>query len=293
MSKTIKPTLSVPIFGGEVTVHGFGVEHGCNFSFRGMDESLNATRSHQCIFDALASIPAACDYFAPSPVKMNAEIVRPAGMMNRKAWRYRRDVSPFGEFSLYRGMFADGLSHLNAWNGYAMSSADCALVVVKSGDLIIATHAGRDSIIDMRQMQGKPGRMFESVVDNICEWRLEEGGNLRGDAQVWIGFSLSPGPHFPHEKSSVLYPHNRTLVDYVTNTYGKECFSDDGEGGEHGWLDLKELIRRQFMRYGIPEGNIVLDDVCTRTDTKEGDPIWYSNVRDKTNRNLIAVVKNI
>lgn len=292
MSDTIKPTLSVPIFGGEVAVHAFGAEHGCNFSFRGIDASKDPLSTHADIFSALASIPARCDYFAPSPMKMNAGVVSALSLFNGKVAVHRRRSAPYGDFKLYRGAFADGLTGLNMWNGYAMSSADCALVVVKCGDLIIASHAGRGSVIDMNRMKGGPPRKFESVVESICAWIIAEKGCPKQNVLVWIGISLSPGPHFAHEKSSVTHPHNRTMVDYVTRKYGKACFADDGQGGNLGWLDLKELIRRQFIHHGIPEENVFLDDVCTCTDTKEEDYVWYSNVRDKENRNLIAVVKN-
>lgn len=292
MADTIKPTLSVPIFDGEVAVHAFGAEHGCNFSFRGIDASKDPLSTHEDVFSALASIPARCDYFAPSPVKMNAGVVSALNLFNGRVIVQKRRFPPYGEFKLYRGAFADGLTGLNMWNGYVMSAADCALVVVKCGDLIIASHAGRNSVIDMNRMKGDPPRTFESVVESIYRWCVAEKSCPKKNVHVWIGFSVSPGPHFAHKKSSTVHPHNRTMVDYVTRKYGKACFADDGQHGELGWLDLKELIRRQFVHHGIPEENIVLDDVCTCTDMKEGNYTWYSNVRDKENRNLIAVVKN-
>ncbi len=289
----IKPTVSVSLFGGEVRVDAFGCEHGQNFSFNGIDGSIDAHVTHAPIFAALSSIGATCDYFAPSPRLMNAEIVTPLQTVNglvSKKWLSKTMVQPSKQFHLYRGISADGLSGLNAWNGYVVSSADCALIVVKCDDMTIAAHAGRDSIIDMSFLKGGPRRKHESVVENICTSVL--GYEKLHRAKVWIGFSISAGPHFQYVKEDSRYPHNKKLVEYITRKYGKNCFKDDGQGRTLGWLDAKELIRQQFIHYGVSSKNIKLDSVCTYADTENGEYIWYSNVRNDAERNLMAVTVN-
>ncbi len=287
---SIEPTLSLPILGGEITVHAFGREHGCDFSFRGFDESKEQHKTHTPIFEALASIASEEleAFAAPSPSKMNAEIVWPGEIPCMS-------FSPGAEFRIYRGTDADGVTNLDASCGYAMSAADCALVVAKCGDIIVAAHAGRNSIIDMARVRGKAPRRYQSVVDSICRCAFE-GQNLK-DVRVWVGFSISPGPHFQHSMFDKENPHNSRLVTYVSETWGRECFKDDGHGRTLGWLDTKELIRRQFTSFGVPEQNIILDSMCTYSEMKDGEPVWYSNKRqlvagEVQRRNLVAVVVN-
>lgn len=289
----ITPTMSVPLFDGEVTVHAFGREHGCNFSFMGIDTSQDPHYTHPQIFAALGSVPGLADFYAPSPTQMNAKVVSPFDLIHSpeaKVWEGNRTVTPQGNFRLHRGLFADGLTGLTPWIGYAMSAADCALIVVRSEDIIIAAHAGRESILDMKRLKGEPPREKESVVDTICEKVLS--ANQVRNAEVWVGFSISPGRHFEHVVGNPAFPVNDVLVKYVTDRYGKICFKDDGQDGLRGWLDTKELIRQQFLRAGVDEKNITLDTMCTYSDTKDGEHMWYSNKRSGSYRNLIAVVVN-
>jgi hypothetical protein len=291
----MKPTMSVPIFDGKVTVHAFGREHGCNFSFKGIDSSPLPRSTHKQIFAALASIPSRCGYYAPSPVKMNAELVSLKDpywyQSDSRYWVRERKAFPYGTYSLHRGKNADGLSGLSERSGYVMSAADCALIVAKNGDFIVAAHAGRNSIIDMEAMKGKPPRKNESVVHAIRDTIQQRGLVLR-DTKFWVGFSLSPGPHFAHAFDDARNTHNRNMVEYVARHYGLSCFKNDGQGGTLGWLDTKELIRRQLISLGASEERIELDSVCTFSDMKDDEYVWYSNVRSGENRNLIAVVVN-
>jgi copper oxidase (laccase) domain-containing protein len=295
----IIPTLSVPVFGGKVSIHAFGCAGERNYSFREIDQSPDAYETHKDVFAALAAIPADCDFYAPSPVLMNAEIVEPDEIRAAplaKRWAMKRSVAPFGDFFLHRGLAADGLACLDPQTGYAMSSADCALIVVECDGIIIATHAGRNSIVDVPAIQGEQPRRNESVVETIfnnyvCLAEAKQ-------THVWVGLSISPGSHFQHVRGNPRFPHNDRMIDTITKKYGKECFKDDGQGGALGWLDTKELIRRQFMHFGVPMENITLDSVCTYSDTDEdGRHLWHSNIRnnihaDKHGRNLVAVVVN-
>ena len=286
----IQPTKSVSLFGGEVRVDAFGCEYGQNFSFKGIDESKDVHATHAPIFAALSSVSVTTNYFAPSPAHMNAEVVTPDDFKcssNHKQW-----ALPFSENAyLHRGVCADGLSELSPSQGFVMSAADCALVVVRCDEITIAAHAGRDSVIDMLFMKGEAQEMRKSVVDNICEIVSSEGGDLK-KLKVWIGFSISAGPHFEHDVNSTKHSHNKKLVEHTSKKYGADCFKDDKQGGALGWLDLKKLIERQVILCGVRSQNIELDSVCTRSDMRDGKPVWYSNVRNGVERNLIAVTVN-
>ncbi|MBP9782389.1 MAG: laccase domain-containing protein [Candidatus Pacebacteria bacterium] len=293
--QTVKPTLSIPIFDGEVSVHGFGRNHGLNFSFKGIDTSASPHTTHGHILKALAGIGCNSDFFAPSPIEMNAEVVNSTAMWAH--WQVFLD--DLARRKLYRGAKGDGFSFINEWNSYAVSAADCALVVVKNGDHIIAAHAGRNSVIDMERMKGNKPRKNESVVHAIRNVIERAGGVIR-DTQVWVGFSISPGPHFAHAISDEKNPHNRQMVDYISREYGSVCFDkQDGQDGALGWLDNKELIRQQFLNLGVRGENIELDSVCTYSDKDaQGEYLWYSNKRQlivgkEQYRNLFAVVKTV
>lgn len=271
-------------------VDAFGCEYGQSFSFKGIDVSGDAYTTHAPIFAALNSISATTNYFAPSPVQMNAEVATPDDFkysLTQKQW-----VLPSSkDVYLHRGVCADGLSELSPSKGFVMSAADCALVVVRCDEITIAAHAGRDSVIDMLSMKGEARRERKSVVDNICEIVSGCGGDLQ-KLGVWIGFSISAGPHFEHAVSSTEHSHNKKLVEYISKKYGAVCFKDDGQGGALGWLDLKELIRQQFIQCGVKPQHVELDSICTRSDTRDGKPVWYSNVRNGAERNLLAVTVN-
>jgi hypothetical protein len=243
---------------------------------------------------ALAGIGYNSDFFAPSPVEMTGEVVNSSEMLGH--WQIFLD--DLARRKLYRGAKGDGFSFINEWNSYSVSAADCALVVAKSGDLIIAAHAGRNSVIDMERMKGNKPRKNESVVHAICNVIGRAGGVIR-DTQVWVGFSISPGPHFGHAISDEKNPHNKAMVEYIARNYGLSCFKQDGAGGTLGWLDTKELILRQFLNLGVREENIELDSVCTYSNKDtQGKYLWYSNKRhliagEEQHRNLFAVVKNV
>lgn len=286
----ISPTLSVPLFEGAVTVHAFGREHGCNFSFKGIDSSPLARSTHKEIFAALASISSRCGYVAPSPVKMNAEIMSLGDpyWIRARYWVRKRKAFPYGTYSLKRGGHADGLSGLTSHSGYAMSAADCALIVAKNEGFIIAAHAGRNSIVDMQAMKGGAPRRNESVVHAIKE-EIEKRGYVFRNTSFWVGFSLSAGAHFAHRFDDSHNTHNRRMVEHILHSYGPTCFKEDPE---NGWLDTKELIRQQLLHLSAKEERIELDSICTYSDKKNGEYLWHSNVRNGADRNLIAVVVN-
>lgn len=292
--QTVKPTLSIPIFDGEVSVHGFGRNHGLNFSFKGIDTSASPHTTHGHILQALAGIGCNSDFFAPSPIEMNAEVVNSTAMWAH--WQVFLD--DLARKKLYRGAKGDGFSFINEWNSYAVSAADCALVVAKNGDVIIAAHAGRNSVIDMELMKGGKPRTNESVVHAIMKRITGVNLDIR-QTQVWIGFSISPGPHFAHSVLDLKNPQNKYMVAYISDVYGKECFKDDECERILGWLDTKELIRRQFLSLGVREENIELDSTCTNSDKDpQGGYLWYSNKRqavlgEEQSRNLFAVVKTV
>jgi copper oxidase (laccase) domain-containing protein len=191
---------------------------------------------------------------------------------------------------LCRGVDADGVYGLVSGEAFVMSSADCTLIVVWARDRwgihhIIVAHAGRNSLYDV----SNPDRA--SIVDNIAAHMMSKGV-WPVELKVWIGLSISAGPHFPHDIKNTSWPNNKKLVDYALNL-GPGSVMNNGTPEEpdysKGWIDIKQIAKNQFVKLGTLPTNITVDKVCTSTDKTDGGHDWHSQSRDKGGRNLVIV----
>ena len=287
----INPTTSLILFGGLVTVHAFGVT---KIDSARHNWSLKYWKESEMFFPTMRALatyaPINAHIFAPYPTDFNAKVV------NYSKFNEKREHDGI---TLWRGPKADGVVLHAARTAFAVSSADCATLVVSYEDLqrkpfVIVAHAGRNSLIDMEHFkEGKASRAKESVVHSILEMIPRK---CRQNAQAWVGIAMEPGEHFAHSKNNPLHSHNAHLIDYILKNYGEDCLRDDGsrlpEGRNafnKGWLDIKKLIKEQLVRGGLRRENIVLDNICTYQDKKTGEHVWYSQVREKNMRNLVLV----
>jgi copper oxidase (laccase) domain-containing protein len=295
----ISPTVSNPIFNGEVTVVGYGVQKKYpyfNWSLSQMHTSFDShleknntllTRLREVFWHHKLDIA-----YGPNPSGFNGLIASNDQFAVRGSipiyWKDNRASR------LLRGVHADGIelekpdrSHPSR-NAFMMSSGDCALIVVKSDDRIFTAHAGRKSLIDFKRNNGQ-----HSIVDEIVYMLTSE---QRKKLQVWIGFSVSAGPHFSHRRNDKRHPDNGRLIDYITDKYGTSCFLDNDESNNQGWLDIKELIAQQFEFIGAKRENITKDSICTNNDVDESDNhVWFSQTRnpDLKERNLVFAIRNV
>lgn len=282
------PTMEQDLFNGLVTVKGFGVTRisgdGCEYNWslahwKFKDKFITT-------MEAIAEHASKMHVFAPYPMKFNALVSQ------TKNFNENRSLDGT---TLWRGPEADGVCLHLPGTGFAVSSADCATLIVMYKDaggktMVIASHAGRNSLIDMKRFtDGHNSRANESVVHSILEKIPKKN---RGDAQVWIGLAVKPGEHFAHPRNSRRFTHNSHMIDYIMRQYGPQCFVENNGSYDDGWLDIKGLIRAQLVRGSIRGDNIKLDDTCTYRDKRDGQYLWYSQVRTPGMRNLVLVTRN-
>jgi copper oxidase (laccase) domain-containing protein len=232
--------------------------------------------------------------YAPHPVHFNSEIV------TTKDFVGGADAIPFGSTIVHRGVYADGVMfNRNERNvGFIMSSADCALIVVQSVGKYFVAHAGRDSLYDKELLATKiKSKEHASIVDAIME-KIEE--RHRSISRVFVGCAISAGPHFAHPSTDQTHgARNQKMLSHFANT----CFSESDRKklGDAYWkgghIDLKDIIRRQFLHYGVSNKNIFVDsdEECTfKSSDKYGNPHWHSERREqgKGKRNLVLVYPN-
>jgi len=297
------PEMEIPIFGGQVTIVGYGKRHHepeFHWSLRTLNLLRDVLdRKNEKILTYVAKIAERYNLermYAPNTREFNGKIISDF-TENKFPFESTFPIYgklPYGTY-LKRGPLADGVVIPKMMNyppligktAFVMSSADCALIVVKNNETVIAAHAGRNSLVQ-RIKNNDATDVVQQIMKAIDDKPV-------GNTQVWIGCSIRPGPHFAHFRYDTRYPSNGDMIDRILKGYGPSCFTDTGKTKDLGWLDIKELARRQFMTCGVPEDNITKDFMCTHSDVDEdGNHIWHSQAREpeKKMRNLMLAIRN-
>jgi copper oxidase (laccase) domain-containing protein len=281
MDPTLKLT-NIFLDGPKIDIIAFGYKQGCNLSLKGTTKTTDLRKSHPDVQRALFSVPYIRTYYAPAPDGMTG-LVCDKNELNT--------LIPVTEYTnLRRGVDADGVYGLKSSEAFVMSSADCTLIVVWARDRcgichITVAHAGRNSLYNV----SNPDRA--SVVDNIVSYMMSKGV-WPAELKVWVGLSISAGPHFPHDVNDPRWPNNKKLVDYALSL-GPDCVINNGTyqnpDYSKGWIDIKRIAKNQFIKLGTLPGNIKIDEVCTSTDKTCDRYDWHSQSRDKSGRNLVIV----
>lgn len=195
-----------------------------------------------------------------------------------------------GNAVVRRGCDADGTTLEKARDACWMNTADCPTVITydqKKG-LVIAAHAGRDSLIDRGRIAGKPPRAHESVVHTMVDWH---GYEAMPRLQVFIACGIKSA-HFEHRWDDEKYgTTNEAMTKDVIERWGRVCVTGKLTLGR---LALSEIIRSQFLNFGVPSENIAHDGIDTWSDVnQQGGYRWWSNRRgDGAKRNGVLVVRN-
>lgn len=290
------PRVKKTICGESATVFAWGM-HTCENSDKNYNWSLRRLQETDYELARLLLVKHAknSNVWAPIPTQFNGLVVNP-----KKTFFDQIDTST-EEIVIRRGIYADGIILHSPMDVFLVTPADCATFVISYDDAygqkkVIAGHASRDSLINTARFRlNKISRDYEGLVESALTYIPKES---KENARAWVGLSISPGPHFAHDVNSKDCPWNGLMVHYIREKYGDACFKDDGEDFKKGWLDQKQLVVSQLLLGGIQKENIEVDDVCTYSDTdKDGEPLWYSNVRNtqKKNeayRNFVFVTKN-
>ncbi len=281
------------IFNGTVTLYGYGCvldEPQLNWSLKGIEMSNDPNLSHGHIVHTLGRLDrfGIENVYAPSPDTFNSKIATVPELESSQVV----PIALTETVRLYRGIKADGVSKLPLKSAFAMSAADCALVIVSFQNNIWVAHAGRDSLLDRKYInEGIPSKEHASVIDAIMGKIDPE---LRGDAKAYISFTISKGSHFQHSIHDPAYGEkNELMLDQIASKYiplnQKNLFGDDF--WEHGQIDMEWLIRKQLEDHGIT--NVESDGICTFSDKdSDGNHKWFSQRRTPGMRNLLVAVRN-
>lgn len=189
-----------------------------------------------------------------------------------------------------RGCDADGTTLEKAQDACWINTADCPTVITydQQNGLIIAAHAGRDSLIDRGRIAGKQPRTHETVVHTMVD---RHGYEAMQRLQVFIACGIKSA-HFEHRWDDKKYGMtNKAMTEDVIERWGRISVTGQWTLGR---LALSEIIRSQFLNFGVPSENIAYDGIDTSSDVKEeGGYRWWSNRRgDGAKRNGVLVVGN-
>lgn len=223
--------------------------------------------------------------FAPRPSDFNGKII-PPNTLHRRIIRL-----PFG-VSLFCNPDepADGTFLHKAGDTGIISAGGCPLIVATFQDNLIFAHAGRNSLLDMtfiRSNGNQRSRPRESVVDDIMK-AFGTTPETSHEVRAWVFFSIRP-EYFSHPYGDARHGSaNQALARFLDERgHSENAFWVEGRALH---LDLPELIKEQFKRYGVPEGNVKIDHGLAYLP--EG--FAHTRVREKeqrNRRNLIAVTR--
>jgi hypothetical protein len=178
---------------------------------------------------------------------------------------------------LYRDLNREGCK-IEKCEAFYMPPADCLTIVVQDefGN-VVASHAGRDSLQDMKDV------FKDNIFKNI---RNSLKGNL-SKVKVWIGFGIA-AENFVHpmnENRDDLNSQRYFLLRYLYDDIGSEnpIVSDDGK------LNVYELAERQAREAFGQNVSIIRNESI---DTFS-DPRFYSHRKggeDRMGRNGVFVI---
>lgn len=281
----IQPTCTWDLFGGAVKVVAYGAEH--NWNYASASETADGVHLPEVWHRTEELMGSLRNEYTP-----NLRVLAPRPAFNAQVCRPRDLTTAWIPNLFYRGVDADAVVLERSGQAYALASADCAMVLIRNpatGE-VAACHAGRDSLLDKQYVLNPKGhpRSFESIVDAAC-MSLSSNEQDWYDFQAHVGMAIGPD-HFAHPWNHPTYgDSNRRLIEHLSNCWGESVVKG---GVDLGKIDLVELIRLQLIMLGFSESNISFDGVDTFADEGEdGQPIWHSNRRDKTTRNLVVALR--
>ncbi len=274
----IEPTVRLSLWRGRVLVHMFGIQPG--------GTSLDTRQ----VFQAAKEMGVRDSLVHPTHSNFNAVICAPEDLKKTVA-----SGKPGNDLVMHEGFDADG-TIIPMGSAFYIRSADCPTIIAMAKDgTAIASHGGFKCLIDHRAVlaRTKKSRPHESVVGAIIDRFKECGAEVRS-LKVYVACGISPWRFaYPYRHPD---SDNGRIVGHILKSWGHSCIIGAAEKGR---IDLKRMIKRQFMLLGgVPARNIELDSIDTCSDVDPGrNPIWHSATREygTTNegrRNIVLVFSN-
>ena len=167
-----------------------------------------------------------------------------------------------------------GLILAESGQATVIESRDCPTVVIEhlQSGYIAVIHAGRDQLLDRDNPCHRSG---------VIERLLPDLGALDKDQlNIYITGGIS-AEHFEHQ--------DQDYVQAFVNCYGQEVLTDESNLR----LDLCQVIRAIFRKYGVPPQNIKHDGLCTfKTPWLGSRRAQGKGVPNKDRSNWTLVVKH-
>lgn len=275
MSDPISPTVSYRLFDGAVDVDCFGRSSG-NWALRGYrrSESEDHNPGIGSKMDALLESHRIGRLYLPTPRAFNGLLVNPIDLK-----------VPWHEGRIFRGAEAEGVPLEKIQDACGIASGDCPTIIARNEatSLVIAAHAGRESLYDAERLfNGAPPRRFPSVVDAIMEALIGSDARQadRIEAHVVCGICQANFNH-PHDASEQGM-RNKKMCAHLNVPWGQDVV-------RHGYLSLFELIVRQFAARGVDPARVHWDKVDTYSDMEGGHaPLAFASANRKRRAQLRA-----
>ncbi len=275
---TARPTTSRLLWDGAVEVDCYGRSSG-SWALKGYERSESEAHNPGIgrKIDALLRTHRIGRLSLPSPHQFNAKLACPTDL--RVPWK---------DGQIFRGVDAEGVHLDKVQDACGIASSDCPTIIARNAatGLVIAAHAGRESLYDADQLfRGFAPRRHASVVDAIVE--ALSGGDPRMAANIhaYIACGICQANfNHPHDETA-LGARNKTLCDHLRNVWGSTV-------AMHGYISLHELIARQFESRGVSPGRVRRDTIDTFSDKEGGVHQWHSHRRDQSGeRNFVLVTR--
>ncbi|QSH39054.1 hypothetical protein JXR01_01945 [Candidatus Kaiserbacteria bacterium] len=263
----------------ETRTTGFGPAEIQLFSGAG-DIDWSVDRSKLDTFDEILGVtpPNIQKLWMPRPTEANGELA-PQG-----------DFSPLfdgHEHPIIMGNCdADGCI-VRHGDAFGLLSADCATLVAYADDMVIAAHAGRDSVMDRTVIAGgDPSRDYSGILESIVVEFLDAGYRPQ---DVHLGIFGGIQSNFLHDPTHPEYgEYNRGLIHYAKQFEGALINEEIGD------INMNALIRAKATQiYGINPDKIIDDGVDSGSDRDaHGNLLWASHRHAKNGhreRNFILV----
>ncbi len=289
MLQTYDPVYREELFEDRVEVAVYGA--GRNWNFAGdTEEAIEA--GNPGIVESLGWVMGDSGVnraLVPKPA-FNAVVVGSEALTSERFPRF------------FRGADADGVVLTESGDSYLLASADCLSAVIYdvTRHRAVATHCGRDALVDRGALAGKPAREFPSVIDAGMKRVIDGGWTKSNSLQVFLAAGIGPAT-FTHpttrtvagsdgfEVANTYFEANAALIRFLTRMYNTRGFNVV-TNQEQGNIDLVELVTAQLDAYGVTREQIVWDGFDTATDKdSRGQFLFHSNRRDRTRRNLVVV----
>ncbi len=295
-TEKIAPTAIFTPFGGRVEIQMFGRQTG-DWNIKELCETGQST-SPDDVGARIAKVTKEnkiARILAPRPSIFNARIANCKEFVGitieHDGWNPH-----FAYYKPAEGVELGLASDTKFW-GYDAGffyTADCAVIVLhdsKTGKTI-ASHAGRDSLVDRTHVEtGEPGRNRSSVIDSMLHELYTVN---KKDIRAFICGAIKAHPHYLNTSLSPNIFNFKLLKFLEETTPNVKSFS-----GDTMFLSILSLIEEQLIARGISSDNIGTDcsDVVNDVDAS-GEHTWWSHTRWLSNvrigpdgRNGILVVR--